>query len=313
MKTSTQPNIDCIVLARPTKSRNLLIQMVGRGLRNSPGKGNCHVIDMVASLEKGIVTTPTLFGLDPHELVKDADPEAMNDIRTRKEKEQEREESADHKAAALNPNSTSYRGNITFTHYDDVNSLIESTSGEQHIRGLSSFAWVQADHNRYVLSSSSGSYLTIKIEERNFLATYSQKIPKPPDAKPGKQKAPYMRPATIATTSTFEDAVHAADTFAKKRFVVPMVLTSARWRRYPATAEQIAFLNKFREEGKKLEVGGVTKGRAADWITKIKHGARGRFKKMQTETAKARRERQRHEKVEEMQRRALVKVGPVGI
>ena len=55
------PNIDCVVLARPTKSRNLLVQMIGRGMRLHPGKENCHIIDMVASLEAGIVTTPTLY------------------------------------------------------------------------------------------------------------------------------------------------------------------------------------------------------------------------------------------------------------
>ena len=55
------PNIDCVVLARPTKSRNLLVQMIGRGMRLYAGKKNCHVIDMVASLEAGIVTTPTLY------------------------------------------------------------------------------------------------------------------------------------------------------------------------------------------------------------------------------------------------------------
>ena len=55
------PNIDCVVLARPTKSRNLLVQMIGRGMRLYAGKENCHIIDMVASLEAGIVTTPTLY------------------------------------------------------------------------------------------------------------------------------------------------------------------------------------------------------------------------------------------------------------
>ena len=174
LTSATKPNIDCILLARPTKSRNLLIQMVGRGLRNSPGKDNCHVIDMVASLEKGIVTTPTLFGLDPAELVKDLDPEAMADLRTRKEKEHEREKMAGEAAVALHPNSTNYKGNVTFTLYDDVNSLIENTSGEQHIRGfISQFAWVQADQNRYILSSSTGSYLTIKIEDRKFSTIYT--------------------------------------------------------------------------------------------------------------------------------------------
>ena len=61
------PNIDCVVLARPTKSRNLLVQMIGRGMRLYAGKENCHIIDMVASLEAGIVTTPTLYVSSNHQ------------------------------------------------------------------------------------------------------------------------------------------------------------------------------------------------------------------------------------------------------
>lgn len=41
------PEIDTILLARPTKSLGLLQQMVGRGLRKSPGKRECLVIDFV--------------------------------------------------------------------------------------------------------------------------------------------------------------------------------------------------------------------------------------------------------------------------
>lgn len=41
------PNVDCVVLLRPTNSPGLLIQMVGRGFRLSPetGKTNCVVLD----------------------------------------------------------------------------------------------------------------------------------------------------------------------------------------------------------------------------------------------------------------------------
>ena len=64
------PNIDCILLARPTRSRNLIVQMIGRGMRLSPGKKDCHVIDMVGSVKaQGVISTPTLFGLDPNEIV----------------------------------------------------------------------------------------------------------------------------------------------------------------------------------------------------------------------------------------------------
>jgi DNA repair protein RadD len=39
------PNIDCVVLLRPTASTGLYYQMVGRGFRLHPGKANCLVLD----------------------------------------------------------------------------------------------------------------------------------------------------------------------------------------------------------------------------------------------------------------------------
>jgi ATP-dependent helicase IRC3 len=59
-----EPSIDCVVVARPTKSRALYTQMVGRGTRRFPGKDNCLVIDMVgASRRHDLMTAPELFGL----------------------------------------------------------------------------------------------------------------------------------------------------------------------------------------------------------------------------------------------------------
>lgn len=39
------PGVDCVLLARPTKSRPLFAQMIGRGLRLHPGKENCVALD----------------------------------------------------------------------------------------------------------------------------------------------------------------------------------------------------------------------------------------------------------------------------
>lgn len=39
------PFVSCIILARPTKSEMLFVQIVGRGLRTHPGKENCLVLD----------------------------------------------------------------------------------------------------------------------------------------------------------------------------------------------------------------------------------------------------------------------------
>lgn len=59
------PAIDCVLLARPTKSQNLFLQMIGRGLRLHPGKESCLIIDLVGSSVDGLICTPTLFGIDP--------------------------------------------------------------------------------------------------------------------------------------------------------------------------------------------------------------------------------------------------------
>eukprot|EP00045_Choanoeca_perplexa_P012376 m.134831 g.134831 ORF g.134831 m.134831 type:complete len:659 (-) comp15982_c0_seq4:370-2346(-) len=46
------PNVDCVLLARPTCSEPLFTQMVGRGLRKHPGKEDCLVLDIVDNFAK---------------------------------------------------------------------------------------------------------------------------------------------------------------------------------------------------------------------------------------------------------------------
>lgn len=59
-----EPSVECIVVARPTKSKSLYLQMVGRGLRRSPGKRDCLVIDLAGSSKRHTpVMAPVLVGL----------------------------------------------------------------------------------------------------------------------------------------------------------------------------------------------------------------------------------------------------------
>jgi ATP-dependent helicase IRC3 len=59
-----EPSVDCIIVSRPTLSRPLFIQMIGRGLRLFPGKPDCLVLDMVGATDSvRLVTVPNLFGL----------------------------------------------------------------------------------------------------------------------------------------------------------------------------------------------------------------------------------------------------------
>lgn len=60
-----EPGVSCVVIARPTRSRALYTQMVGRGTRRHPDKAECLVLDVVgATAEHSLVTIPSLFGID---------------------------------------------------------------------------------------------------------------------------------------------------------------------------------------------------------------------------------------------------------
>lgn len=298
------PNIDCIVLARPTKSRNLLVQMIGRGLRNFPGKENCHVIDMVTSLEVGIVTTPTLFGLEPGALVEAADPKQLASIGERREIERQRE------AAALAPPSQTglaqaLKGQVTFTDYDDINDLIGDSTGERHIRAISQLAWVQINENRYMVSNRDGASVTINKETSHYTVMYTAKLP-----AEAASKSPFARPRQVGKSSQFEHAVRAADTFAVSVFPLNFISKGAHWRRGPITENQIKFLNRSRGEAERIKTGDMTCGRAADQITKLRHGAQGRLNRLQEDKRKRDRDTAKKE-MWQRKYRPQVKVGPV--
>ena len=307
------PNIDCILLARPTKSRNLLVQMIGRGMRLCSGKKDCHVIDMVASLETGIVTVPTLFGLDPSEIVKETTPEAMKELRNRKA--EEAAVLAESTLDSMSADSASRIANarLDFTHYDTVQDLIEDTSGERHVRAISQNAWVQVDSTKYILAAR-GGILTLEkaaaTDKERFTVVWKHSLP-PAE----KTKSPWSKARQIASASTLVDAIHAADTFAATKFERIFINTSSSWRKGPASDGQLSFLNKIRiNEGKDLDLltaEDLTKGQAGDMITKIKFGARGRFDKMVAAKRKESRVMEKLEQIEDMRRRETVRVGPL--
>lgn len=305
------PNIDCVLLARPTRSRNLLVQMIGRGMRLHPGKMNCHVIDMVASLSAGVVTTPTLFGLDPAALVDEASIDDMKSAKERKDLEERRSEQV--AKTIHNASPQSLRGDhrsITFTDYDSVYDLIDDTSGERHIRGMSALAWVAVGENRYMLSNQDGSYLVIERSEAgdDFLVIYTQKMSQGLK-EASNTKSPFMRPREVAKSSTFVDAVHAADSFASGKFPHVFINHGQAWRTRPATESQLAFLNKMRPMTDQLTADMVSKGKANDMITKVKFGAKGWFNKVKANQRREGRAVEKCRRFDEMRQREQVQVG----
>jgi DNA repair protein RadD len=59
------PELDCIVLLRPTHSIALYYQMAGRGVRNAPGKTACKIIDLSSNVKNlGRIETIRLEKID---------------------------------------------------------------------------------------------------------------------------------------------------------------------------------------------------------------------------------------------------------
>lgn len=59
------PNVQTVIMARPTKNVSLYLQAIGRGTRLYPGKKYLTLIDCVgAGDEADLCTAPSLLGLD---------------------------------------------------------------------------------------------------------------------------------------------------------------------------------------------------------------------------------------------------------
>jgi superfamily II DNA or RNA helicase len=77
------PKTDCVILLRPTESRALYSQMIGRGLRTCEGKDYCIAIDPLWQSNKHSLATPeSIFGSDEQILAearKDKKPGTLED------------------------------------------------------------------------------------------------------------------------------------------------------------------------------------------------------------------------------------------
>lgn len=86
------PDTSCIVIARPTKSNGLYIQMVGRGLRTAPGKSDCLVLDVCGASKRNTLQAHVdLFGdKDPLAVPDEIEPAEVDELDLDEEIEVER-------------------------------------------------------------------------------------------------------------------------------------------------------------------------------------------------------------------------------
>lgn len=334
------PNIDCVLLARPTRSRNLLIQMIGRGLRLFPGKKNCHIIDMVATLETGVLSTPTLFGLHPDEVLEKSnikelrqDPDVDISLGSGGEAQQQPQQQHEGDEIGTNQPPEDEDFNLEFTHYESVMDLISDIRQDKHVRSFSQNAWVRTGHNRYVLSSANG-WITIEKEDDTTTpspsSSSSSSSPSDPNnptpltdtlytvhhvikfKEPETEKPTYTRPRLIAQAPSLEAAVRAADTYASTVFEDRYINARQGWRQAGATQSQLRILNHAKLRNRPIRWDDITRGQAGDMITRLKFGGKGKFKEMVAQKAE---KKKREKGISEIRKKAMgmesVRVGPV--
>lgn len=127
-----EPSVDCILFARPTKSKGLFTQMLGRGLRLFPGKENCLVLDSVRNTKK-------------HNLINVSDLFPKSKPKPKKREEQLEEHNDKHQAE-----DEIYIGHAWF----------ESQSAEVY---TSRFNWKKTDNSGFSLPLIGGE---IRIEKK---------------------------------------------------------------------------------------------------------------------------------------------------
>ncbi|KAI5290996.1 hypothetical protein KEM54_006748 [Ascosphaera aggregata] len=292
------PNIDCVILARPTRSKNLLIQMIGRGLRLYAGKKDCHILDIVGSLETGIVTTPTLFGLHPDEGLDKVD---AKDIEKLKEEDYD---SA--KRTKVSKDIPIESVSMEVTDYDTVHDLLADASQEKHVRQISDMAWVAISKGRYVLETRTGRVIISKMADDDYRVHYSLALFS--DQPKQKTRSPWGSLREIASAPGLEEALRAADTFASRTFPHVFIHRSQPWRHYRASENQIRYLNARLPGDCELTRNNTTKGEATDMIIKIKYGAIGDFERLAVAKRKKTLARERQER---LRQRENVQVGPL--
>ncbi|KIO24974.1 hypothetical protein M407DRAFT_25721 [Tulasnella calospora MUT 4182] len=339
------PNIDCVIIARPTRSRNLFAQIIGRGMRLSPNtdKTDCRIIDFVDSLNRvgGIVSAPTLFGLEPDEVVdaSEEDSEPRESLKPELEVDPETVFSSPRRITSPIPDPEF----VTYTDHDDPFSLVADGAGSPHLKSLSPNAWVQCGPTTWVLECLGRGFIKIERlseDERDdsdgpqpaFEAYFAPTKAGPPGMK--RTGSPFMKKRKVMTSDTLGEAIKGCDNYAVKKVVFgPMamgLLRSAAWRRAPATEAQKKLL-KTRYKGRFDEADGsdkgtldrallaarkaapfdsktLTKGEAANMINRLKHGAQAYYlrrlkteKQAQIKAEKERRKLEGH----------VVRVGPL--
>ncbi|PWN48973.1 P-loop containing nucleoside triphosphate hydrolase protein [Violaceomyces palustris] len=341
------PSIDCILLARPTRSRNLFSQMIGRGMRLSPEtkKKDCLILDIVGNIEKGVVCTPTLFGLDSEDVIED---ETVESLQSRSEEQQE----VPSKFEGEETNPFENLRDPTKLIYIDYSSPSElqraMSSSSRVVERMSNNSWVDCSGQVYVLDIPRKGFIKVerceeeeeegKVWKSNYVAKVSDREEAMALRGPSQVafKLGFRRPRLVTFATDLESAIRSSDRFAEVNVLRGMgrkgggnsILSRyAGWRKERASPSQTRLVDKLLGFKRSSQVEGVdeatekggsrttetssdglTKGQASVILTRLYHGSKSRWRREVKERNKRLRKLERDESIRERER---VVLGPL--
>jgi len=237
-----EPLCDCIIMARPTQSRALFVQAIGRGLRLSPGKQNCVVLDITDNCLK--------HRLEPQNLRKVLgkplrDEETILEALAREEEEIGKK-----------------------TDEPIVRKLKQTRDQDITLDILAKLDWQLKDNGMFVLEVGKEKHRLALVpsdseEDKNLwggVGYYSV----------WARLAPLFEPQCWMQSAPLDWAQQLAEKKARMLLSdaknVTLVDKNAPWRNYGASDKQIEMLTRF---GVKFDPETITKGEASDILDPI--------------------------------------------
>ena len=221
------PCIDSLVMARPTKSKGLLLQMLGRGLRLFPDKHKTLVMDFVNNFsanDEKYEFPPTLDGLDLDGSIKGGSKPKNGDA-----------EAAEQSLPTPPPMKfLPSEWKEMFNHVFET-TIDPSQANFSRFIALSKFPWDQLGDGQANLYLTDSACMQIVIKSPTDYQVSHMKL------KKFSLLEEYRLPLHI---DDYETAFRAAETYALRHVSYKWLLQTADWRDAPATDAQLKMARK---------------------------------------------------------------------
>jgi len=260
-------------MARPTRSQTLYQQMLGRGLRPSPDKENCLVLDFVDIFrDKSLCSVPTLLGLDCDVILKD---QSLCDMVEQQPK------ISSNTMSSISVQSPGIKS-ITVSHFNSIHDLNQNIDPENvPMKSYSKLEWVYIKHGTYALTTSLGSFRVEQSNDGLFQASLRRRLP---PRLPGSNFLFARAQRLLIQAESLERIIKGVETFIKKVYpqAYSMAQRKAFWRTSPITDSQIKILSRFlpkpgnnseTEEETVQQLSCLSKGQASNMIVLIREGS----------------------------------------